>query len=827
MAFGVIQRRTGELPVEVTGFVGRRAELARLEQLLGHARLVTVAGPGGVGKTRVALRAAARAGGRYAHGVHLAELTGLRDPELLPHTLATCLGLPEPGSRSQLDVLLDHLRDREVLLILDTCEHLVDACAMLADILLRETRGVSVLATSRQPLDVPGEYTCTVPPLPVPGRRAPGAGEAGGAGQSGDAADGAAGDAVELFAQRAAAVLPGFTVTEGNRSDVVKLCRRLDGIPLAIELAAVRLRAVPLSQLIERLEDRFRLLAGGRRTALPRHQTLRTAIDWSYGLCGERERLLWARLSVFAGAFDVSAAEEVCGGGELRREDVLETLINLVDKSVVLRVGDADGGNRYHLLDTLREYGAERAAERGEEEAARRRHIARYVRLADRFGARFLADDQLPFFRALRREHGEIRAALEYALALPDGDRQAARLAGELWGYWMVAGRQTEGRHWQTRVLERFPGPSPERIRALATRGFLTAFQRDYAGATADLTEAGQLDPDGSDPHAARAYGFLQLTLASSGRREESAVAAAEAERRMRALGDETGLTMLDGTRGYFFLLEGDPERCLEYCRRSQERLGEHSGEHWLRGYLFFVTGMAHHSTGGYEAGAADLCRALRLQHELGDPVGTAYVLEGLGWLAAAREQYERAAWLLGAAAECWRSAGSARSRGSAPEGHHRRAAAAAREALGQERYGMLRQRGAAAPLEDVVAFALSTDRLMPSPRRGERGRKGERGRRGEGTEPRAGARGRTGGPEGAPDGPRGSRGLLETLTRREREVAALVSQGLSNREIANRFVLSKRTVDAHLEHILAKCGATSRTEIAALLAAGSPPEEG
>jgi hypothetical protein len=257
MLKGLTRQRPGELPLEVTGFVGRQRELAELGGLLRSARLVTVTGPGGVGKTRVALRAAAQLSGEFADGTCLVELSGLHDPELLPDTIATCLGLPGTEPRSQLDAIIEHLRDQRMLLILDTCEHLVDACAMLADVLLRATI-VTVLATSRQPLAVPGEHTCAIAPLPVPDRRARTAGD---------------GDAVELFAQCAVAVVPGFAVTDANRDCVIRLCRRLDGVPLAIELATRRLRAIPLEQLADRLEDRFRLLTGGRRAALPHHHS--------------------------------------------------------------------------------------------------------------------------------------------------------------------------------------------------------------------------------------------------------------------------------------------------------------------------------------------------------------------------------------------------------------------------------------------------------------------------------------------------------------------------------------------------------------------------
>jgi predicted ATPase/DNA-binding CsgD family transcriptional regulator len=361
MTPGLVTRpRPGELPVEVTRFVGRQNELAELAGLLRTARLVTVTGPGGVGKTRVALRAATAAAEDFPDGTCLVELSGLHDPELLASTVASCLGRPEAESRSQLDAIIDYLRGQRMLLILDTCEHLIDACAMLADVLLRATQ-VTVLATSRQTLDVPGEHTCAIPPLPISAGPI-----SAGPISTGPVSAGPVwgqGDAVGLFAQCAAAVVPGFAVTDANRADVIRLCQRLDGLPLAIELATVRLRAIPLGQLAERLQDRFRLLTGGRRAALPHHQTMRAATEWSYDLCSPAEQLLWARLSVFAGSFDVEAVEQVCAGEPLDRKDVLSTLIGLVDKSVVLRVDD--GGTRYLLLDTIREFGAEKLAAPG------------------------------------------------------------------------------------------------------------------------------------------------------------------------------------------------------------------------------------------------------------------------------------------------------------------------------------------------------------------------------------------------------------------------------------------------------------------------------
>src|SRR5215472_368441 len=357
------RRRPGQPPSECTALVGRKAELAAIGTLLDSARLVTTVGPPGVGKTRVSLRAAALAAGRYPGGVWLAELSGVRDPALVPATVAGCLGLPGRDARAQLPAVLDYLRERRLLLILDTCEHLVDACAAFAEGVLREAPGVTLLATSRQPLDVPGEHVYPVPPLPVP-------------------------DQEELFARRAAAVVPGFAVTAANRADVIRLCERLDGIPLAIELAAGRLRALPLAELADRVESGFGVLTGDRRGASPRHQTLGTAADWSYDLCTPAEQALWARLSVFAGPFDMAAAEQVCADADLPGGAVVEALIGLVDKSVVLR--DNAGGPRYRLLGALREFGAAKLAVAGQEAACRGRLIDRYLAMATYFDEHFL-----------------------------------------------------------------------------------------------------------------------------------------------------------------------------------------------------------------------------------------------------------------------------------------------------------------------------------------------------------------------------------------------------------------------------------------------------
>jgi predicted ATPase len=542
MATGTSYRTPGTLPPQTSGFVGRAAELARARDLLRQSRLVTVTGPGGVGKTRLAVRAAGEAAGGFRDGAHIVELSAVHDAGLLAHTLAARLTMAELSNAasdegSQLDRLLGFLRERELLLILDTCEHLVDACAALAGTILGEAPGVTILATSRQPLDASGEALLQLCPLPVPDPSEDSAGKA---------------DAVELFAQRAAATVPGFRVTQENLADVITVCRRLDGIPLAIELATVRLRALPLREMAELIDDRLRLLTGGRRSGTPRHQTLRATIEWSYSLCTPAEQLLWARLSVFAGGFDMAAAEEVCAGGALAITEIAPAVINLVDKNVVVR-GDSQHASAQHgaagqhraagqpgaaghpaflLPDTLREFGSERLHQAelepadahlagpypagahpatprtvssrlerlqppvggrptapdtaGHAEATvRSRFVAYYLALAERFEQAPVAG-QAAQYQRLRREHANLRAAFDYALELPGNDGAAVALATSLFVYWQVSGLLREAEYWLDQAAERCPERSAARARVLATRGYVRVLLGDFAGGRAD-----------------------------------------------------------------------------------------------------------------------------------------------------------------------------------------------------------------------------------------------------------------------------------------------------------------------------------------------------
>jgi len=788
-------RTRGQLPVETTSFVGREAELTRLSALLSRARLVTVTGPGGVGKTRLALRAAAKAAPDFADGTCLAELAAVTEPGLLVPVVAGVLGVGGPPGGALLDAVLAHLADRQLLLILDTCEHLIDACAMFAEAVIARAPRVTVLATSREPLDVSGENACPVAPLPVPRR--------------GDAGP-LVGTAVELFIQRASAAVPGYAFTPDDLPQVIRLCRRLDGIPLAIELAAVRLRALPLAELASRLDQRLALLASGHGA---RHRTLRDAIGWSYDLCAPAEQALWARLSVFGGPFSMSAAEDVCAG-ELGPGQVMPTLIRLVDKSIVVRAGQAasavvpaagppdapagsaaDQPTRYLMLGTFRAFGAGQLAASGAEADTRRRFIGRYRSMAAYLHDHFLDDDQLSRLRELRREHDNIRAALDCALAGPSGPSSRAagsaqapgveldgvELATALLDYWRCRGLAPEGSQWLGRAVALAPAGTAARGRALLARGYLLAMQGSADLALADASRVIDLAaelPDG----ALTAHGHLVRTMALTalGRLTEAADAGDEARRLLSALGDRPGLIDLDIQLTYLALLNGDSQAAFRLVERTLRQLGA-SRERWLHASCYLQAALALYLAHRDTESLWTATRALRVKQETGDLAGLARSLELLGWLAARAGRPQRAAWLLGAAQARWERAG--RRFAGLPVFEQAQADAEARcaDELGAERFAELLARGARQPLAATVAFAL-----------------GESSDPGEARHPdREGA---------APAG---------RLTAREQEIAVLVADGLTNRQVAEKLFISRRTVDAHLEHIFSKLGITSRVMLA------------
>ncbi|GGZ27311.1 ATP-binding protein [Streptomyces poonensis] len=464
----VRKRRVGNLPRETKHLVGRHEELAQVARLCGRSRLVTVTGLGGVGKTRLALRTAAGLQSHFADGAWLVELSSLNQGRGLPYAIGQALPLTDETTRPMSEVVAEYLADREILLVMDTCEHLVEDCGMVIEVLLRAAPRLRILATSRRPLHLAAEEVFTLDPLPVPEADAAGAGET-------------EADAVLLLAERAAEAVPGFTVTAADRAEAVALCRRLEGLPLAIELAAARLGEWPLAELNRRLADRFAVLGNTEDEdyeADPHwHQALRTAIGWSHELCTPTERLLWARLSVFAGGFDTEAASRVCADGPLPGEEVPGLLQALVEKSLLIWV-PAVAGERYRMLDTIREFGAFWLRGLGEEEAVRRRHRDHYLALAQAGDAAWRGPGQVAWRDRLAAEHANLRTALDFCLTDGDG-HTALKLGGTLWFDLFARGFPKEGQHCPDRAPALGTACESARAQAVWARGLTALAQGD------------------------------------------------------------------------------------------------------------------------------------------------------------------------------------------------------------------------------------------------------------------------------------------------------------------------------------------------------------
>ncbi|MEW1845940.1 ATPase [Nonomuraea angiospora] len=461
-------QRDGNLPAELTSFIGRTRLLANLKRHLGESRLVTVTGIGGVGKSRTVLRLAHLVRSQYPDGVWFADLGRLQDAGMVKHTIASALGIADQSSRAESESLSEWVGERDMLLIIDTCEHLVHGCAELVHELLEAAPNLKVLATSRQSLNLPYEHVVPVPPLQVPFE------------DPGESLF--TNESVQLFAERAGASVPDFVLDEDNIGTVAELCRRLDGIPLAIELAAVRLRALSVEQILGLLTDRFSLLAGASRTALPRHQTLRAAIGWSHELCEPAERLLWARLSVFAKDFELDAARFVCSDGRLPSEDITDLVTGLVEKSILL-IRSNHAGVRYKLIDTLAEYGEEWLDKLGQREQMQQRHLEYYLSLAQRSEDAWSGPRQIYWFVRMRQEHDNVRVALDHALKSPGKSVLALTLLSSLWFMWICCGFVREGRLYLEKALQANPIASKERCKALWVLSYVRSAQGDSMGA--------------------------------------------------------------------------------------------------------------------------------------------------------------------------------------------------------------------------------------------------------------------------------------------------------------------------------------------------------
>ncbi|MET7328362.1 LuxR C-terminal-related transcriptional regulator [Nonomuraea sp. NPDC005650] len=771
------------LPAELNSFIGRRHEIAEVKRLLSDARLVTLIGVGGVGKTRLAMRVGFDLRRSYPDGVWLVELAALESPELLVQSVMEFLEIQDRSVRPPIEVLTDHLRDKKMLLILDNCEHLLDECASVAETLMRAAPGLRILATSRQPLGVVGEQMMAVPPLPMPDFDI-----------SRSSTDSLKQfDAIRLFADRSQSVLPGFEITDDNQDSVARIVRRLDGIPLAIELAAVRLRAISVEQLLARLDDRFRLLTMGARTALPRQQTLRALIDWSYALCTEQERLLWTRLSVFSGGLDLEAAEHVCSGDGIDPDEIVDLVVGLVGKSVLAREGDQTTV-RYRLLETIRQYGRDRLRESGEEAELRARHRDWFQDLASRGQREWFGPDQVAWFRRLRAEHGNIRTALDYCLTTPGEAERGLAIATSLRFYWIGSGSLREPRDWLDRLLAADPAagsaagpadgsgpgsaaggePSIVRANALCVNARLAVLQSDFALAADTLTEVRELAKKLDDAAILAEISYvsglatlIQRDLTGAAALLEEAVAGyREVDARMGVVN-----TLLYLATAYSLLGRSDEavprfKEGLEICEGREDN--------WFTSYTLWVYALEIWRQGDVARAVEMERQAIRLKEPFDDRLGTALCIEALACMAADGTP-ERSAVLFGASQERWRSFGAP------PFGYlsglHEASEALARERLGEEEFEAAFRRGTELTPADALAYAMCQN-VKPA-------------------KPAAAAQ-------------------SSPLTRREMEIARLVAQGMTNKAIASALVIAQRTAEGHVEHILTKLGFNSRAQIAA-----------
>jgi non-specific serine/threonine protein kinase len=680
---GLIQPgRRSNLPAPLSSFVGREREIAEVARQLGETRLLTLTGAGGVGKTRLGLQVAAEVLGRYSDGAWVVELAPLGDPRLASQAVAVALGVPERPGEPIVRTLVDHLRSRRALLVLDNCEHLVQSCAELADALLRACPDLTILATSRELLRVDGEIVWSVQPLGLPDPQAPSPPEWL-----------AQADAVRLFIARARATDPNFALTEGNVEAVDKVCRQLDGLPLAIELAAARLRHLPPEQIAARLTQRFQLLTEGSRTAPKRQQTLWAAVEWSHGLLSEPERCVFRRISVFAGGWSQEAAEGICAGHGIVVGDVLDLLGQLVDKSLA-QTAVRDGEGRYRLLETIREYALVRLTASGEEPAMRAHHAAYYLALAEEQGTeeRTWGPEGLACLDRLEREFDNLRAALRWALDGGNGGT-AARMVEALCNVWYLRGHYTEGRRWLAEVLGLPQDQVPIRVRAallsaagkLATRqgdertaralqqqalavasglgdqwliaGILSSLARDAMG-QGDYEKARTLHLQALAHSRAVGHRLLEgLSLNAIGwvtylEGEDYASARARATQAL-AIGRELGSPHLMAealrTLGYIALGQRHDETARALLDDGLA-LAQRVRIHWLISAL--QEGLGHLAVARSDYGEARVrfTTSLQLSNQLGDKLRISTSLEGLASLAVREAQWERALQLGGAA---------------------------------------------------------------------------------------------------------------------------------------------------------------------------------
>ena len=693
---------THNLPSQLSSFVGRTREMQEARRRLGETRLLTLTGTGGAGKTRLALQVAAEVIENYPDGVWLVDLAPLTDPSLLPQAVASVLGVGEKGGeRGLTETLTDALRPKSVLLVWDNCEHLILACARLAETLLRACPGLRLLATSREALEIGGEAVLPVPSLSVPPLPAP-ATAPDTPPVTPEALDDS--DAVRLFVDRATTALPAFRLSAGNAAAVAQICARLDGIPLALEIFAARVRVLTPEQIAALLvkDDRFLLLSGGSRTALPRQQTLKAAIDWSYDLLPPSEQALLRRLSVFAGSWALEAAETVCAGEEVEEWEVLDLLSRLVAKSLVVVEPPEGGRVRYRLLESLRSYARERLAETGEGPALAARHRDWFLDLAEEAEPNLSGPEQAAWLDRLEKDHDNLRIALTCSQNSADGIEAGLRLAGALWKFWWMRGYFSEGRGFLGRALAASGNTAPAlRAKALSRMGILAEAQGDYAAATAGYEEGLGISRSlGDTLNVASILTNLGNIASSQGEWKTARDYYEQGLYACRELKDQKRIAILLMNIGIVANHQQEYAKARSLYEESLElfRMRQDLGP--LSAVLLNLGDLAYNQ-GDYASARAYLFEGLQVAEQLGEKECIASILATLGYTALPLGQYEQAAKLFGASAIIRISAGSAlapRDQSSFEE-----KVAAVRTKLGEEEFWTAWKQGEGAKLRQLI----------------------------------------------------------------------------------------------------------------------------
>lgn len=690
-----LDARPNNLPRQITTFVGREHERRAVGDLLRQGALVTLTGSGGTGKTRLALQVAEEAMDEFGDGVWLVELAALTDPALVAQAAATAVGVREGANLPPVKALIGALRDRTTLLILDNCEHLLGACATLVDEALRAAPGLKVLATSREPLSVRGESLFRVPTLSV------------GDAQTRTAAEALAHDAVRLLVDRARLSNSQFVLTDRLVPAALQVCRRLDGIPLAIELAASRTKVISLDQIAARLDDRFRLLTAGARTALPRQQTLRATIDWSHELLDASDRVLLRRVSVFAGGWTVEAAETICADEDLEIWDVLDGLMRLVDKSLVVRDEESVEA-RYRLLESVRQYAAEKL---GPEEGAsvRERHARYYSSLVMEAENGLLGAEQAAWLERLEREHDNIRASLAFSKTRPDLCELALGLIGAIGRFWTVRGYLSEGREWIEGVLACAPEePSVAQATAWRTAGQLAYWQGDSAAGRRfgerSLRICCEMGDREGEVKSLFRLGFASL---SDGDLPSARGYFEDALRLGREIDEGPGIPHLLNAVGEVSYAEGKRNEAKDYFQEALARFRQFEDRRSIASVLKNLASVAREER-DFTIAHGWLAEGLEIQRSIGNETGMAATIDAYGILAGAQDRLERATFLLAAAHTLHARNGSRPEPTDARRIEELKAQADGR--LGRSSFDELWQNGIDAPLDAVIRLAVEDD---------------------------------------------------------------------------------------------------------------------